>query len=114
MIRLRLPLYTVRMSSISLTIKQQWAGCLVVHPWSRAQIGVRRKGGGLRYVPFGGLLHKSWLPLWVTPVALAVTDWNYSDAHRSDQRHIMSGFVVGALIEQRAFVVLYDGRPKEV
>ncbi|MAD69948.1 MAG: hypothetical protein CL538_05430 [Alcanivorax sp.] len=43
------------MSSISLTIKQQWAGCLVVYPWSRAQIGVRRKGGGLRYVPFGGL-----------------------------------------------------------
>lgn len=101
-------------SSISITINQQWSGLTTIYPWSRSQIGVRLRGGGVRYVPFGGLLHKSWLPLWVTPVALAVTGWNYSDAHQSDQRHIMSGFVVGALIEQRAFVVLYDGRPKEV
>jgi|GEM_PF-657224 len=101
-------------SSISITINQQWSGLTTIYPWSRSQIGVRLRGGGVRYVPFGGFLHKSWIPKWASPCALACTTWNYSDDDAGDHRHIMSGFIVGTLIEQRAFVVLYDGRPKEV
>ncbi len=99
------------MNSIFLTLVQHW-GYTAVAPWHRASIGVLLSGGGLKFLPWAGFLPRDWLPLWVRPVALAVTSYGIGES-RTEGTTVPSGFVVGVVIDGRAWVVLYDGLPRD-
>ena len=85
-------------------------------PWSRGQIGIRLRAGGLRFLPWAGFIQRDWLPSWATPVALAVTSWGVGPGRGQTGNHhaIESGFIVGAVMYGRAWAVLYDGQLREV
>lgn len=102
------------MNSIFLYTPQR-SGISELAPWKEGEIGVRRRVGGLHFLPWGGFMPRDWLPSQAKPVALAVTSWGVGlgRGQTENNHRVSSGFIVGAVIGGRAWAVLYDGRIRE-